>query len=197
MKAVQGTMQAAAAGGTGIWDAGHRALSVGLVLTVSMAAFEALAVATILPATVADIGGLPLYGWVFSAFMLAEIVAISAAGRAADRRGLAAPFGVGGVLFCAGLAGAGIAPTMPLLIACRALQGLGAGALSTLAYAAIARSYDDAARPRMLALLSTAWVVPGLIGPALSGAIATYAGWRWVFLALLPLSAVAVALALP
>lgn len=189
--------KAATAGGSGIWDAGHRALSIGLILTVSMAAFEALAVATILPATVGDIGGLSLYGWVFSTFMLAEIVAISAAGRAADRRGLAAPFSVGGVLFCAGLAGAGVAPSMPLLIACRALQGLGAGALSTLAYAAIARGYDDADRPRMLALLSTAWVVPGLIGPALSGAIATYAGWRWVFLGLLPLSAVAVALALP
>ena len=77
----------------GVWDRGHRVLTIGLVLAVSMAAFEALAVATILPATVADIGGLPLYGWTFSAFMLAEIVGISVAGQAGDARGLGPPFG--------------------------------------------------------------------------------------------------------
>lgn len=181
----------------GVWDRGHRVLTVGLVLTVSMAAFEALAVATILPATVGDIGGLSLYGWAFSAFMLAEIVGIAIAGRAGDARGLAPPFAAGGALFCFGLLGAGLAPTMPALIACRVVQGLGAGAISTLAYAAVARGYADAARPRMLALLSTAWVVPGLIGPAVAAAIEAVAGWRWVFLGLVPLSTVAVALAVP
>ena len=178
-----------------VWDRAHRTLTLGLILTVSMAAFENLAVATILPATVDDIGGLDLYGWAFSAFMLAEIVGISLAGRAGDVRGLAPPFAVGSALFCAGLLGAGVAGSMPVLIACRILQGLGGGAISALAYAATARGYGDAARPHMLALLSTAWVAPGLIGPALAGAIAEQAGWRWVFLGLVPLSAVAMALA--
>ena len=56
----------------GVWDRAHRALTIGLVLTVAFTAFEALAVATVLPVTVADIGGLALYGWTFSAFMLAR-----------------------------------------------------------------------------------------------------------------------------
>ena len=172
------------AGGTGIWDAGHRALSIGLVLTVSMAAFEALAVATILPATVADIGGLRIYGWTFSAFMLAEIVGISVAGRAGDARGLAPPFARrrGAVLRRPGRAPA---PRRR----CRAdrwrvaagARRRGASRRSPTPRSRAATT--EAARPRMLALLSTAWVVPGLIGPALAGAIAAYAGWRWVFLA--------------
>lgn len=181
----------------GVWTPAQRVLTVGLVLTVSMAAFEAMAVATILPATVADIGGLPYYGWAFSGFMLAEIVGIAVAGRAGDTRGLAPPFAVGGALFGAGLLGAGAAGSMQALIACRLLQGLGAGAISTLSYTAVARGYEEAARPRMLALLSTAWVVPGLIGPALAAAVDAYFGWRWVFLALAPFSVVAVGLALP
>ena len=182
---------------SGVWAQSRRLLTVGLVLTVSMAAFEAMAVATILPATVADIGGLPHYGWVFSGFMLAEIVGISVGGRAGDARGLTAPFVAGGALFSAGLLGAGTVATMPALIACRLLQGLGAGALSTLAYAAVARGYDEEERPRMLALLSTAWVVPGLIGPALAAGVDAYLGWRWVFLGLAPLSVVALGLAVP
>ena len=190
-------MEPATAAHIGVWIPSRRVLTVGLVLTVSMAAFEAMAVATILPATVADIGGLSHYGWVFSGFMLAEIVGISVAGRAGDVRGLTPPFVVGGVLFSAGLLGAGLAGTMYALIACRLLQGLGAGALSTLAYTAVARGYDEESRPRMLALLSTAWVVPGLIGPALAAAVDAYLGWRWVFLGLAPLSLVALGLAVP
>jgi MFS family permease len=182
---------------SGVWDRAHRVLTIALVLTVSMAAFEAIAVATILPATVADIGGLDLYGWAFSAFMLAEIVGISIAGAAGDARGLARPFVAGGVLFGAGLVGAGVAGSMPVLVACRAVQGLGAGAISTLAYAAVARGYAEAARPRMLALLSTAWVVPGLIAPAVAAAVDLYAGWRWVFLGLAVPSVAAVGLAVP
>jgi MFS family permease len=176
---------------------GRFLLTVGLLGTVVAAAFESLAVATIMPATVADIGGLAYYGWAFSAFMLAQIVGICAAGRVADTRGLAAPFAAGTVAFGAGLIGAGVTPSMPGLIAARVVQGWGAGAIGALAYAAVARGYPDDAKPRMLALLSTAWVAPGLIGPALAGVIAEYVGWRWVFLALAPLMLGAAALVIP
>jgi MFS family permease len=177
---------------------GHRgALTTGLILTVSMSAFEQLAVATVLPVAVDDIGGLSLYGWAFSGFMLAQIVGIAVAGRAADRQGLAAPFALGIALFALGLAGAGAAPSMPALIAARLLQGIGAGFVQVLAYAAVARGYPVEARPRLLALLSTAWVAPGLVGPALAAAIAGTIGWRWVFLSIIPLCGVAALLTLP
>lgn len=181
----------------GIWEPGQRALTVGLLLTISIAAFEALAVATILPVTVRDLGGLAWYGWVFSAFMLSSLVSITIAGRAADRHGPARPFSVGGALFVAGLLVAGFAPSMPLVVVGRVVQGLGAGALSSVAYVAVTRGYRAEVRPRMLAMFSSAWVLPGLVGPALAAAIAEALGWRWVFLALAPVTAIAVALALP
>src|SRR5262249_50648069 len=141
--------------------------------------------------------GLGLYGWVFSAFMLGNIVGIVAAGRQADRYGPARPFLGGLVLFGAGLTIAGLAPTMLVLVAGRALQGIGAGAVPAVAYVAIGRSLPDGLRARMMAVLSTAWVVPGLVGPAVSAAVASLVGWRWVFLGLLPLVAITGSLAMP
>lgn len=181
----------------GVWDRAHRALTIGLVLTVAFTAFEALAVATVLPVTVADIGGLALYGWTFSAFMLANLVGIVVAGAMADTRGPATPFALGVALFAAGLVVAGIAPSMPIVVAGRFVQGFGAGGVSAVSYAAIASAYDERARPRMLALLSSAWVIPGLVGPALAGFVADHAGWRPVFLGLVPPTLAAAALAIP
>src|SRR5512135_3558763 len=131
---------AADAAGT-VWGPDRRNLTIGLILTVSMAAFESLAVATVLPATVKDIGGLEWYGWVFSGFMLANLVSITTTGRAADQQGVARPFMLGTGLFVLGLLGAGLAPAMTLIVASRIAQGLGAGAISSVAYVAIARAY--------------------------------------------------------
>jgi MFS family permease len=180
-----------------LWSPEHRALTVGLVLTITFIASEALAVVTIMPLVARDLHGLSLYGWVFSAFMLGNILGIVAAGRQADAYGPARPFLGGLVLFGAGLTIAGLAPSMLVLVAGRALQGIGAGAVPAVAYVAIGRSLPDSLRARMMAVLSTAWVVPGLVGPAVSAAVASLAGWRWVFLGLLPLVAVTGSLAMP
>ena len=76
----------------GLWDPDRRALTIGLLLTITLVATEALAVATVMPEVRADLGGYALYGWVFSGFFLASIVGIVVGGRAADRIGLAQPF---------------------------------------------------------------------------------------------------------
>jgi MFS family permease len=183
--------------GGGLWSATHRGLTLGLVLTITFIASEALAVITIMPVVARDLGGLRLYGWVFSAFMLGNVVGIVAAGRQADRFGPARPFLAGLALFGAGLAIAGLAPSMPVLVAGRALQGIGAGAVPAIAYVSIGRSLPERLQARMMAVLSTAWVVPGLVGPAISAAVASVFGWRWVFLGLLPLVAVTGSMALP
>ncbi|HJY56664.1 MAG TPA: MFS transporter [Streptosporangiaceae bacterium] len=175
----------------------RRALTVGLVLTITFVASEALAVVTVMPVVARDLGGLRLYGWVFSGFMLGSVIGIVAAGREADRRGPAVPFVAGVVLFGAGLALAGLAPSMGVLVAGRVLQGVGAGAVPSVAYAAIGRSLPETLRPRMMAVLSTAWVAPGLVGPAVSAEVARLFGWRWVFLGLLPIVAVAGTIAVP
>jgi MFS family permease len=172
-------------------------LTIGLLLTVSFVAFETLAVATVLPAVVADLGGLALYGWAFSSFFLTQLVGIVISGLLADERGPALPFALGIVLFSLGLLVGGLAPSMPVLIAGRALQGLGGGALGSIAYVAIGRGYPEAVKPRMLALTSTAWVVPGLVGPGIAGLMAEGLGWRSVFLVLAPLTGLAALLAFP
>ncbi len=181
----------------GLWTPDRRALTAGLVLTVTFVASEALAVVTVMPVVARDLGGLRLYGWVFSGFMLGSVIGIVLAGREADRRGPAVPFAAGVVLFSAGLAIAGTAASMGVLVAGRVLQGMGAGAVPAVAYASIGRSFTGVLRARMMAVLSTAWVAPGLAGPAISAEVARLFGWRWVFLGLLPLVVVTGAIALP
>ena len=168
--------------GGGAWSPDRRLLTSGLIGLVTAGAFEGMAVPTVLPAMVDDLGGLDLYGWAFSAFWLTNIVGITLAGSDADRRGPGRALIIGVVLFAAGMVVSGVATGMPLVIAGRAIQGFGSGAIGSVVYAVIARAYDPAARPRMIALVSSAWVVPGLIGPALAGVVADALGWRWVFL---------------
>jgi MFS family permease len=187
----------AAGGRDGLWSPQRRALTVGLVLTVTFIASEALAVVTIMPVVARDLHGVGLYGWVFSAFMLGSVVGIVAAGRQADKFGPARPFLGGVVLFGIGLTIAGLAPSMLVLVAGRALQGIGAGAVPAVVYVAIGRSLPEHLRARMMAIMSTAWVVPGLVGPAIAAAVASLVGWRWVFLGLLPLVTITASLAMP
>nr|WP_051054660.1 MFS transporter [Frankia sp. QA3] len=174
-----------------LWDRRIRALTAGLVTIITLVAFEALAVVTVLPDVAADLDGVGLYGWATSAFFLGTTVGIVLAGAGADRDGPARPFAVGLLFFCAGLLVAALAPTMGVLVVGRALQGLGGGAIPAIAYATIGRVYPAELRPRVFAVLSTAWVVPGLGGPALAGLLAAHAGWRWIFGGLLPLTVAA------
>jgi MFS family permease len=109
------------------------------------------------------------------------------AGTLADRVPLGRPMLAGLALFALGLIIGGTAPDMAVLVAGRAVQGLGAGVVPAVAYVAISRCYAEESRPRMFAVLSTAWVVPGLIGPGIAALVAAAVGWRWVFLGLLPL----------
>lgn len=172
-----------------LWAPEWRSLTIGLVVLITLAASEALAVATVLPLVAHDLHGLALYGWVTSAFFLGALVGLVVAGDEVDRRGPAAPYVVALVLFASGLLVAGLAPSMAVVVAGRLLQGLGAGAIPAIAYASIGRTIPEAVRPRVFALLSTAWVLPGIGGPAAAAAVASLVGWRGVFLGLLPLVA--------
>jgi MFS family permease len=175
----------------GLWSPQRRALTIGLILTITLVAFEALAVSTVLPLVADELGDKELYGWVFSAFLLGSLIGIAVVGGIIEGRGLAGPLAAGLGLFAVGLVIGGLAPSMPVLIVGRFIQGLGAGAIPPIAYVAIGRSLPERLRPRMFATLSTAWVLPGVIGPALAGVVGELVGWRYVFLGLLPLIAVA------
>ena len=134
----------------------------------------------------------------FSGFFLGSLLG-HRAGRPGRRpaRAPGCPFAVGLALFAVGLVVGGAAQSMPMLVAGRVAQGMGAGVIPAVAYTSVGRSYPAALRPRVFAVFSSAWVIPGVVGPAAASAIAGWASWRVVFLALLPLVAVAAALALP
>src|ERR1700728_1641892 len=114
----------------GIWAPAYRTLTVGLVLAVTFVAFEALAVATILPVVGRHLGDLRLYGWVFSAFLLSSLIGVVIAGTLADRVPLGRLMLAGLALFALGLIIGGTAPSMVVLVAGRAVQGLGAGGVA-------------------------------------------------------------------
>ncbi len=114
-------------GGQGAFAPERRLLTIGLLGLVTAAAFEGMAVPTVLPATVSDLGGLNLYGWAFSAFWLTNIIGITLAGSDADRRGPGRALAVGVVLFAAGMVVSGLANAMPMVIVGRAIQGFGSG----------------------------------------------------------------------
>ncbi|MFN8644597.1 MAG: MFS transporter [Candidatus Binatia bacterium] len=181
----------------GLWAPQRRRLTVGLVLTVTLVAFESLALSTVMPLVSRDLGGLHLYGWVFAGFFLGSLVGIVVAGQEADRRGTMAPYGLGLTLFAGGLLIGGLAPSMALLVVGRVVQGCGAGAIPAVAYTSVGRVIPAPLRPRMFAIFASAWVIPGLLGPAAASAIAAALGWRAVFLALLPLVALAAVMTAP
>ncbi|HXX78862.1 MAG TPA: MFS transporter, partial [Ktedonobacteraceae bacterium] len=181
----------------GVLSAQFRPLTLGLILIILGPAFEALAVATILPKIVTDLGGLSFYGWSFSAYMLATLVGLILAGDEADYRGPALPFIIGVVAFVSGLLLAVIAPSMIVFVLSRAVQGFGAGILVSVIYACVGQGYPEQLKPRMVAMLASAWVIPGLIGPALAGIISDFFGWRWVFLGLVFILPLGIGLAFP
>lgn len=181
----------------GVWSVNYRRLTLGLILIMLGPAFETLAVATILPKIVADLGGLSFYGWSFSAYLLATLVGLILAGDEADQRGPAVPFIIGVVSFVLGLVLAGTAPSMIVFVLSRGVQGFGAGILVSVTYACVGQGYPEHLKPRMVAILASAWVVPGLIGPALAGIIADFFGWRWVFLGLVLVLPLGTGLVLP
>jgi MFS family permease len=161
-------------------------LLVGLLIAVTLHAFDELAIATALPLIVDDLGGYSLYGAAFSAYVLTNIIAMVWGGAEMDVSGPARPFIVGLILFAAGLMIAIVAPTMEVLVVARAVQGLGGGIFGAIVFASINKGFDEEDRPRAFAYMSAAWVIPALIAPAAAGAIAEFLDWRLIFVFLIP-----------
>jgi MFS family permease len=171
--------------------------TVGLVLVMTLIAFEFMGVSTALPTLVADLHGGALYAWPLAAFTAASAVGTVVGGRICDRRGPGGPMVGALVLFAVGLGVAGTAHTMLVLLLGRVVQGLGAGAEIVAVYVVTAQVYPHRDRPAMSALMSAAWVVPSLVGPPVAGLVTQRFGWQWVFLGLIPLVVLVVPLLVP
>ena len=181
----------------GILAPGRRRLTVGIVAVITIAAFEGMAVATAMPTIAADLDGLRWYAWSFSIFAVTSLWAMVWAGESADQHGPRRPLVLALTAFAAGLALAGVAPSMGVLVAARGLQGLGGGAAIVALYVLVARCYPESLRPRVFSALAAAWVIPAIVGPAAAGYLADGPGWRWVFLGVLLVIPGCLALVLP
>jgi MFS family permease len=166
-------------------------------MLVTIVAFEAMAVATAMPTAVAELHGLAWYGWPFSAFLVASVLGLVVGGDLGDRRGPRPALLAGVGSFAIGLLAGGLAVNMAVFVAARAVQGVGGGIIGVSLYVVAGRAYEPALRPRLFGAISAAWVLPALVGPLAAGLITAHAGWRLVFLGLLPLIACGLLLVLP
>src|SRR5512133_2035689 len=159
---------------------------VAILLAMFLAAMEMTVVSTAMPTIVGELGGLHLYAWAFAAYMLTSTVTVPIYGKIADLRGRKPVMLAGLALFLAGSFACGHADSMGELIAYRALQGLGAGAVQPIGLTIVGDLLDVEQRARMQGLFGAVWGLAGLAGPLLGGAIVHAIGWRWVFYVNLP-----------
>lgn len=191
------TQQTTTRATTSLLAPGYRGTTVGAVALVFLAAFEALAVATVMPVVTADLDAEDWYAVAFSATLGASVVGMVLTGLWVDRAGPARPLLSAVGVFALGLVVCGTAQEVTALVGGRFLQGLGGGGLSVALYVLVGRVYAPVDRPRMLGLLAAAWVLPGLVGPYLAGVVAEGVGWRWVFLGVVAIAGVAVTMLVP
>jgi len=175
--------------GAGLLSRRYRALTIAMVALIALVAFESLAVATAMPTVAQALHGLSLYALSFGATLAASIVGMVAAGQWSDARGPAASLWTGVAFFVLGLLIDGLAPNMVWLLCGRTVQGCGSGAIFVALYVIVGRMFPAQLQPRVFAAFSSAWIVPSLVGPTLSGLIVQHIGWRWVFLGVALLSA--------
>ena len=169
-------------------------ITAAMMLSLFLASIESTVVATAMPTIVAQLGGLAIYAWVFSAYMLASTTVVPIFGKLSDIYGRR-PIYLGAMaLFMIGSALSGQAQTMPQLIIFRAIQGMGAGGLLPLAFTIIGDIFTFEQRAKMQGLFSSVWGVSSVIGPLIGGFLVDQVSWRWVFYLNIPFGLLAVAL---
>src|SRR5207245_6553287 len=167
---------------------------ISLLLSLSMAAMEMTVVSTAMPTVVGDLGGIHLYSWVFTGYLLTSTVTVPLYGKLADLYGRKPVLLAGIGVFLVGSMASGLARGIGTLIAFRALQGLGAGAMQPTTLTIVGDIYNLEERSRMQGVFGAVWGVAGLIGPLLGGVIVHYLSWRWVFFINVPAGIAAAAL---
>src|SRR5690606_7208982 len=167
-------------------------VTIALLLTVFMTAIEITIVATAMPRIVADLGGFSLLSWVFSAYLLTQVVSIPIYGKLADLYGRK-PVILGGiVLFLIASVLCGQANTMVQLIIFRFMQGIGGGAVQPTAVTIIGDMYEPHERHKVQGLIGSVFAISSLVGPALGALIVEWGHWPWIFYLNVPIGLLAI-----
>lgn len=169
----------------------RRAATAAMLLAMAVTALEMTVVSPAMPRIIASLHGFAIYPWVPSAYILASTVTVPLYGKLADRLGRKRVLMFGLLLFGLGSILSGASTTMPMLIAMRVIQGLGAGAVAPIVLTLIGDLYTLDERARVQGLFSGVWGICSVAGPALGGALTDRLSWRWVFYVTVPFNVVA------
>lgn len=164
-----------------------------VMTTIAMIAIESTIVTTAMPQIVADLGGLSLYSWVFSSFLLTQTVMTVVFGNLADIYGRKPVMFVGIGVFLLGSLLAGFAASMPAMICFRLIQGIGAGAMQPVALTIVADLYPARERGKVQGYLASVWAIAAVVGPLAGGLIVRSISWAWVFWINIPVGILATA----
>jgi EmrB/QacA subfamily drug resistance transporter len=163
------------------------------MLSTALVAIDATVIATAVPSIVASLGGFAEFPWLFSVYLLAQAVTVPVYGKLADVFGRKPVmlFGIG--LFLVGSILCGFAWSMGALIAFRAVQGLGAGAVQPMSMTIVGDVYSLQERAKVQGYIASVWAVSSVVGPTLGGVFSEYVSWRWIFFVNIPLCLIAAA----
>jgi len=169
-------------------------ITAAMMLSLFLASVESTIVATAMPTIVAQLGGLAIIAWVFSAYMLASTTMVPIFGKLSDIYGRRRIYLIAMTIFLTGSMLCGSAQSMEQLVLFRAAQGLGAGGLQPLAFTIIGDIFTFEQRARVQGWFSSVWGISSIIGPLIGGFLVDYASWHWVFLLNVPFGLLAATL---
>lgn len=180
-----------------LWTGPQGAIVAGVFATAFLFAFESYAIATALPLVADDLDGLALVGVSFAVLLAASVVTMTVSAPWCDREGPTVPLLIGVAGFVGGLVVSGTASSMEVFVVGRAVQGLGQGLTLVALYVLIGQVFAEHIRARVFVVLTSAWVLPALVGPPVAGWIAETVGWRWAVLGAIVPALLAAALLAP
>jgi EmrB/QacA subfamily drug resistance transporter len=165
----------------------------GGILAAFLAALDTTALATVMPTIAEELGGLHLYSWVFAGYMILAAVSMPLWGKLADLYGKRRLFFASVAIFVLSSISCGLSGSITQLIVFRALQGIGAGGLSSIPFAIVSTAFPPHERGKALGAIASAWGVSSVLGPIIGSTIVLSLDWRWVFFVNVPVGIAAVA----